>query len=147
MLYLSLELAKTDKKNIYPLMFQSNYAFLAKSGAHPLLQLAASWCVVRSYTHIKRAVEVYWSCRSVKLQSAMMGRGDKSGYLKSVLAGSRRERGTKHRIRRSPVRLHFPSKCQTEQCLKIKSWLRQCGCELPILFSCIYESISKWFRQ
>lgn len=80
------------------------YAFLAKSGAHPLLQLA---CLLRGaelHTHIKRTVEVYWSCRSVSLQSAMIGRGDKSGYLKSFLAVSREERRTKHRIRRSPVR-------------------------------------------
>lgn len=57
-----------------------------------------------------RVVEVYWSCRSVRLQSAIMCRGDKSGYFFSFLVGcvSTDRDKTKHRITHSPLHSQFP---------------------------------------
>lgn len=113
---------KRVKKNIDPIMFNIRNAFW-----HSLKHILSSrslppgaQCGI-THTECVRTVEVYWRCRSVRLESAMIGRGDKSGYSKSFLAGSRGKRGTKHRIRHSPVRSHFPAKCQTEQSLKMKA--------------------------
>lgn len=64
----------------------------------------------------------------------MIGRGDKSGYSKSFLAGSRGKKGhktpDKAQSSAHPLPSQVPDRAESED----KSWIRRCGCERPIFY-------------